>query len=353
MILPAGFETPAVLIDEAIAERNIRSAQAQFDALGIRLRPHIKTHKLIAFARKQIAAGATGITCQKLTEAEVFIRNGFADVLITYNLVGAEKLARLRELSGLARIAVVADSGAVVDGLAAAFLDAAEPLEVLVECDTGGRRCGVQSPAAAAELAGHTARSPGLAFGGLMTFPAPDMHEAVEAFLADARDLCIASAGACPTVTSGGTPSMATFPGSQVITEYRPGTYIYNDRSLVSRGSARLEDCALRVAATVVSRPTPDRAILDAGSKTLSSDLLGQVGYGLLPDYPGAVIAGLSEEHAHVDLSGATGRPEIGDIVTIIPNHACVVTNLTDHVYVHRGGGPAVRTRVDARGLVW
>ncbi len=353
MILPAGFETPAILIDEDIAERNIRSAQTQFDALGVRLRPHIKTHKLVAFARKQIAAGATGITCQKITEAEVFIRAGFADVLITYNLIGAAKLARLRELSGFARIAVVADSRTVVDGLAAAFLDAPARLEVLVECDTGSGRCGVQSPAAAAELAGHIARSPGLSFGGLMTYPAPDMHEVVEAFLAQARDLCNASAGACPTVTSGGTPSMATFPGSQVITEYRPGTYIYNDRSLVSRGSARLEDCALRVAATVVSRPTPDRAILDAGSKTLSSDLLGQVGYGLLPDYPGAVIGGLSEEHAHVDLSGATGRPDIGDIVTIIPNHACVVTNLTDHVYLHRSGGPAVRTRVDARGLVW
>ena len=354
MILPTGFDTPAVLIDDTIAARNIVAAQRQFDAIGVRLRPHIKTHKLIGMARRQREAGAMGITCQKLSEAEVFIRAGFDDVLITYNLLGAARLARLRALAGLARLTVVADHAHVVEGLGAAFADSAAPLSVLVECDTGGGRCGVQSPEAAAALAGQIARTPGLVFGGLMTYPAPDTHDRVEAFLTAARDLCLLSAGACPVVTSGGTPSMKAFAGSRVVTDYRPGTYIYNDRSLLNRGVVSLADCALRVAATVISRPTPTRAILDAGSKTLSSDLFGQTGYGLVTEYPGAVIVGLSEEHAHVDLTGTAARPEIGETVTILPNHACVVTNLADHVWLHDGtGGPAVKTPVDARGLVW
>ena len=146
---------------------------------------------------------------------------------------------------------------------------------------------------------------------------------------------------------------MRTFKGSRVVTEYRPGTYVYNDRSLIARGDARLEDCALRVAATVVSRPTPDRAILDSGSKTLSSDLLGLTGYGMLPDFAGAVIIGLSEEHAVVDLSAVGNRPDVGEVLSIIPNHACVVTNLTDRIFLHRGRAAPAATVVDARGTVW
>jgi len=353
MTLPAGIETPAVLVDLDIAEANIRAAQAHCDAVGVRLRPHVKTHKLIALARAQLAAGAVGITCQKVSEAEVFVRAGFDDVLITYNLLGAEKLARLRELSLHARMAACADSATTVNGLSAAFASAPKPLSVLVECDTGGGRCGVQSPEAAAELAGLIARSPGLIFGGLMTYPAAGTHGRVEEFMTVARDRAIRAAGSCATITSGGTPAMRTFTGSKVVTEYRPGTYVYNDRSLIARGDARVEDCALRVAATVVSRPTADRAILDSGSKTLSSDLLGLTGYGMLPDFPGAMIAGLSEEHAVVDLSGAGKRPDVGEVVSVIPNHACVVTNLTDRVFLHRGMVAPAATAVDARGRVW
>jgi D-serine deaminase-like pyridoxal phosphate-dependent protein len=353
MTLPAGIETPAVLVDLDIAEANIRAAQAHFDAVGVKLRPHIKTHKLIALARTQLAAGAVGITCQKVGEAEVFVRAGFDDVLITYNVLGVEKLARLRELSLRARIAVCADSATTINGLSTAFAAAPKPLSVLVECDTGGGRCGVQSPETAAELAGLIARSPGLIFGGLMTYPAPGTHARVDDFMTVARDRSIQAAGSCATITSGGTPSMRAFKHSTVVTEYRPGTYVYNDRSLVARGVARVEDCALRVAATVVSRPTADRAVLDSGSKTLSSDLLGLTGYGLLPDFPGAMIVGLSEEHAVVDLSGAGARPDVGEIVSVIPNHACVVTNLTDRVFLHRGPGAPVATAVDARGRVW
>ena len=350
--MPSVFETPAVVIDEDIVDRNIRAAQAEFDRLGIALRPHIKTHKLIHFARAQIDAGARGITCQKTSEAEIFADAGFDDILITYNVIGAEKLARLRRIARRTRLSVVADNRAVIAGLSDAFAGEPAPLTVLVECDTGGGRCGVQSPAEAATLAGVIAASPGLRFGGLMTYPAPASFERTDAFLAEARALCRAAAGSCDTISSGGTPSMKQVPAGTVITEYRPGTYIYNDRSLVARGACDLADCALTVHATVVSRPTATRAILDAGSKTLSSDLLGLTGYGLLRDYPEAVVTGLSEEHGTVDVSACPHPPQVGEVVAIIPNHACVVTNLFNTVYLTRAGAAPRKVAVDARGLV-
>ncbi len=346
----ATIETPGVLIDEDIVDRNITSAQVRFDQLGIALRPHIKTHKLVRFAQKQIAAGAVGVTCQKTTEAEVFVDAGCPDILITFNILGEAKLARLRRLHGRARITVVADNEVVVRGLSRAFAQASEPLRVLVECDTGLARCGVQSPEAAVKLALLVTQSPGLRFAGLMTYPAPNAHEKVEAFMAAARNGCLTRLGHCETISSGGTPSMKTMQGPSVVTEYRPGTYIYNDRSLIMRGACALEDCAMSIAATVVSRPTAGRAILDAGSKTLSSDLLGLSGYGMLRDYPDAVISGLSEEHGHVDLSACTRKPDVGERVFIIPNHACVVTNLFDEVHLHRSGHFVETLCVDARG---
>ena len=346
------IETPCVLIDEAVVERNIAAAQAQFTALGVNLRPHIKTHKLVRLAKAQLAAGAVGITCQKTSEAEVFARAGCTDITITYNILGASKLARLKTLAGLAKLTVVADNAAVVAGLSATFAGSSRPLDVLVECDTGLGRCGVQTPEAAVALAVIIAASPGLRFAGLMTYPAPNSHDRVEMFMAAAKAGCLAQIGSCDVISSGGTPSMKSVPQHSVITEYRPGTYIYNDRSLVARGAATLEACALVVAATVVSRPTPDRAIIDAGSKTLSSDLLGMTGYGLIRDYPEAVITGLSEEHGHVDLSACTAKPEVGEIVSIVPNHACVVTNLFDQVHLHRNGALTAIVAVDARGRV-
>lgn len=346
------IETPCVLIDEDIVRRNIAAAQAQFDALGVNLRPHIKTHKLVRFAKAQLAAGAVGITCQKTSEADVFARAGCTDITITYNILGAGKLARLKMLAGLAKLTVVADNAAVVAGLSATFAGHARPLDVLVECDTGLGRCGVQTPEAAVALAVVIAASPGLRFAGLMTYPAPNSHDRVELFMSAAKAGCLAQIGSCDVISSGGTPSMKSVPKHSVITEYRPGTYIYNDRSLMARGAATLEECALVVAATVVSRPTPDRAIIDAGSKTLSSDLLGLTGYGLIRDYPDAVITGLSEEHGHVDLSACTRKPEVGEIISIVPNHACVVTNLFDQVQLHRGGDVTEAMGVDARGRV-
>ncbi len=193
--------------------------------------------------------------------------------------------------------------------------------------------------------------APGLRFAGLMTYPAPGRADAAQAWLAEAVAR-LTQAGLPPaTVSSGGTPDMWRS-GDAVVTEYRPGTYIYLDRSQVARGVGGFDECALTVLATVVSRPTPDRAVIDAGSKALTSDLLGMEGFGRLVEYPDAAVTGLSEEHGVVDLSACTAKPAIGERVRVIPNHACVVSNLFDTVTLVSGGTVVETVPVAARGRV-
>ena len=346
------IDTPAVLIDLDIAEANIDRFQAHCDRHGLRLRPHIKTHKLPRLAQRQIAAGAIGITCQKISEAEAMIaEGGVEDVLLTYNILGAEKLARLRKLAARVRLSVVCDNGQVAEGLSAAFCDADAPLPVLVECDTGAGRCGVQTPEAAAELAAAIADLPGLRFGGLMTYPPVGREAKVQDWLTRARTLCEARGLTVEVVSNGGTPGMWQAQEVPAATEYRIGTYIYNDRSLQARGLCDWADCALAVLATVVSVPAPDRAIIDAGSKVLTSDLLGLEGFGHVLGRPDITVAALSEEHG--TLSAATIGLAVGDRVRIVPNHACVVTNMLDRVELVRGDHHEGPAPVAARGQVW
>jgi D-serine deaminase-like pyridoxal phosphate-dependent protein len=345
----AAIDSPAVVIDLDRAQRNIRRFQDYADRHGLTLRPHIKTHKLPALAQQQIAAGAIGITCQKIGEAEVMAAAGLRDIFITYNIIGAAKLQRLVALARHCRLSVVADSADVVAGLSAAYAGEPAPLEVLVECDTGAGRCGVQSAAAAVALAQQIDQAAGLVFGGLMTYPPMRDSSKVNDWLQGARDALLAVGLSCQRISSGGTPNMWRAHEISCATEHRAGTYIYNDRSLIAAGIATIEDCALTVLATVVSRPTETRAIIDAGSKILTSDLLGLAGYGLVVDAPEAKLIGLSEEHGTLDLSASSWRPRIGARVQIIPNHACVVSNMVDAVWL-RQGDDLVRTPVAARG---
>jgi D-serine deaminase-like pyridoxal phosphate-dependent protein len=350
----ADVATPMPVIDEDRLERNIRRVQDYMTSHDLAFRPHIKTHKIPAVARQQLAAGAVGINCQKLTEAEVFADAGFDDILITYNLLGAERLTRLRALNDrVARLTVVADSVQTVDGLALHFAQA-RPLSILVECDTGAGRCGVQSPVAAAELASRIAASPGLRFAGLLTYPPVGGAGKVEAFLQDAMAHLAARGLDCPVRSNGGSPDLWQAHLVPSATEHRAGTYVYNDRSMVRAGECSRNDLAMHVLATVVSRPTETRAVLDCGSKALTSDLLGFADHGEIVEFPGARIVGLSEEHAVVDLAACEGAlPRIGDRVRVIPNHTCVVSNLFDRMVFHRKG---VVTRVEdvaARGTVW
>lgn len=345
-------DTPAVLIDIDRVEANLKRAQDYADAHGIKLRPHIKTHKLPRFAKRAMALGAVGITVQKLGEAEVMADAGISEIFLPYNILGAAKLARLKALHERVHITVTADSVETVAGLSSTFADAAQPLTVLVECDTGMGRCGVQSPEAAVALARTIAASPGLVFGGLMTYPAAGQVEANQAFLAAAKAALIAAGLAPAIISNGGTPDLWRAHEVTAATEHRPGTYIYMDRFQVSKGVGGFEDCALTVLATVVSRPTEDRAIIDAGSKALTSDTLGMSGFGLIEAYPGAQIVGLSEEHGTIDLTGCLDKPQIGDKIRIIPNHACVVSNLFDRVTLISGDDVVETVTVGARGRV-
>lgn len=316
----AGLSTPRPLIDEDRMRANIARVQAYADSHGLAFRPHIKTHKLPSVARLQIEAGARGINCQKITEAEVFAEAGFEDILITFNILGADKLERLAALNGrIARLSVVADSLTTVDGLSARFARG-KPLVVLVECDTGAGRCGVQTPQDAAALAAAINGASGLTFGGLLTYPKPNAAVDIQRFLAEALSLLEGAGIACPVVSHAGTPSLFSAHDVPAATEYRAGTYVYNDRSMIRAGHCTEADCAMTILATVVSRPAPGRAVIDAGVKTLTSDLLGFADYGLVVGFPDAVIRGLSEEHGVIDISACNDRfPAIGETIRIIP----------------------------------
>lgn len=346
--------TPMPVIDEDRLAANIARVQAYCDAQSKRFRPHIKTHKIAAVARQQVEAGAIGLNCQKVSEAEVFADAGFNDILITYNILGAAKLARLKALNDrVEKLAVTADSETTVSGLASTF-SADSPLTVLVECDTGARRCGVQTPEAAVALAKTIVETSGLRFGGIMTYPAVGGAETVEDFMKRTIALLAADGIDCPVRSSGGSPDLFSAHLVPSATEHRAGTYVYNDRSMVRAGHCTVNDLAMHVLATVVSRPAPDRAVLDCGSKALTSDLLGFTDYGAIAGFEGARIVSLSEEHAVVDLKDCAGEfPAIGSMVRVVPNHTCVVTNLFDRMVFHRGGVVTRVEKVDARGTVW
>jgi len=346
------LSTPHPIIDESVLAANIARVQGYMDEHGIAFRPHIKTHKIPELAREQLAAGATGINCQKVSEAEVFADAGFNDILITYNILGPEKLSALKSLNDRVSLSVVADSAHTVQGLAGAMAPE-RPLTVLVECDTGGGRCGVQSPEAAANLAKSIAGLPSLRFGGLLTFPASNTEPTVEAYLVKAKSILSEMGIPCPALSNGGTQSLFSAHLVPSATEHRAGTYIFNDRATVRAGHCGIEQCAMHVLATVVSRPTDERAILDSGSKTLTSDLSGFEDYGHLTEYPNARITTLSEEHAVVDLTACSQKPSIGQRVRIVPNHTCVVTNLFDRLVFHKDGVVTRILPVMARGQVW
>lgn len=344
------LETPVPVVDIDRLEANISRLQAYLDEHGITNRPHIKTHKIPEIAEMQMDAGAIGITCQKVSEAEVMADAGFKDIFIPYNIVGESKLNRLMALAKRVTVSVTADSAFVIRGLSSAAQHAGLILAVLVECDTGLHRCGVQSPQEATELARLINVSPGLHFGGLMTYPT---SEATDAFIKETCTLLAKDDMQIERVSGGGTPTMWQAHLHPEVTEHRAGIYVYGDRLTLRSGAVTLDTCALHVYATVVSRPTLERGILDAGSKSLSSDLHGLDGYGYICEYPDAKIYALSEEHGHVDFSACEHKPEIGERVSIVPNHCCTVTCLFDEVVGARGDEVEVVWKVAARSAVW
>ncbi len=347
MTLARDLDTPAVLIDIPTMQRNIERMQAYCDRHGINFRPHIKTHKSPEIARLQREAGAVGIACQKLGEVEVFLDAGFNDIQLPFNIVGPHKTARLAALSKRGRITVSADHGDVLEGLEAAAAAAEVRIRVMPDLETEIERTGA-SPEGVVALARQIVASPHLEFGGLFLYPAAP---AIRPRLQDALKRLDDAGIDVPEVSGGGTSASTTAHEIPELTEIRVGTYIFNDMNCVTGGWATLDDCAMSVLATVVSRPTADRAILDSGSKTLAADRVNE-GHGYIREYPGARLYKLNEEHGFVDLSACERKPRIGEQVQVVPVHTCVVSNLHDRLHGVRNGEVEQLWEVAARGLV-
>jgi len=358
------LETPSVLIDLDIMERNLARMAEYTARTGVALRPHIKTHKIPALAQRQIALGAVGIAAAKPTEAEVMSEAGIRDIMLAYPIVAAAKADRLARLAEHTRISVSLDSHQAADCVARSFHTAGRNVDLLVEIDVGFARCGVQTAAAAAELALHIAKLPGANFGGIMFYPGHMMVPPAEQepllrevnARVEAAYTAIAATGLpIARVSGGSTPMAYRSQEFSHLTEIRPGMYPLNDRNLVAGGFATLDDCALTVMTTVVSTAVPQRVILDGGSKTFSSDRLltgDHIGHGVVLADSDATLYGLSEEHGHIDISRSSRSYSIGERLRIVPNHVCATINMHDRVYGIRGDVVECVWDVAARGHV-
>ncbi len=342
------LETPSVLIDLDLMEANIAEMQSKCDALGIAFRPHIKTHKIPAIARRQLDAGATGIACQKVSEAEVFADAGFDDIQIPYNIVGARKTRRLAELAKRAKVTVTVDSQPVIDGIAAAAQAVGATIYMMVELVSLGQRTGT-TPEAALAHAQRILAAENLSFAGLMIYPS---DAAIRPRLQQTLALLEAAGIPVEQVSGGGSGAISDMRVLPELTEMRVGTNVFWDWNSVSAGYAGFDKCAMRVRASVVSANEPGRVILDSGSKSIQSETIeGQFGY--IVEHPAARIYKVNEEHGYVDFSACAATPAVGDSLHIIPVHTCVVTNLHNQLFGVRGDHIEVVWDVAARGLVW
>jgi D-serine deaminase-like pyridoxal phosphate-dependent protein len=342
------LETPVSVVDLERLSANIKGLQAYLERHDIDNRPHVKTHRIPAIAHMQLEAGAIGITCQTLGEAEVMCSTGIHDIFLPYNLLSAAKLKRLMNLTRRAKISVTADSARTVEGYADAAAQEGTTLPVLIEMDGGAERCGVTTPEGVRALARQIDSASHLHFGGLMVYPSSVESNA---FMAESKMLLAQDGLDAERVSGGSSFSMWQAHEFSEITEHRAGMYVYGDRNLVDAGVMTLADCAYFVHATVVSRPTDGRAVLDSGSKSLAADSARKSpGHGLIVEHPDAVIFKLSEEHAHVDISGCAQKPEIGGRVTVLVNHCCVSNNLFPRVVGHRNGEVELEWPILAKG---
>ncbi len=354
------LETPVPVVDLDRMAHNLDRMAAYATLHGLNLRPHVKTHKSPRIAAEQLRLGATGLTCATVREAEV-MAEVCDDLYIAYPPVGAARLERMARLPGEVQLRVAVDDAHALDALSLAARLGHRTIEVMVEADLGMHRVGVATPEKAVAIARQIARTSALRFAGLQFYPGhirqavPDQDASLARLGLDLRSYieALTDAGLPPQVVSGGsTPAawrMHEVPG---VTEVRPGTYVYNDRTTAQIGACDWDDCALTVLATVVSIAVPGQAVIDAGTKALGREPLRADGdgYGALLDRPEVVVSRLSEEHGILDLSQTSWRPRLGDQVRIVPNHVCIVVHLFDEIMGVRGHAVETRWPVEARG---
>ena len=363
-MLISELDTPALIVDLDVMERNLSAMAEYCRRHNLHLRPHTKTHKIAELARKQIESGAHGITVAKVSEAEVMIDAGLTDLLIAYPIVGPAKVQRLAAIAERANVTVSLDSEEAARGISAAMAERGTTVGILVELDVGFGRCGLADEARALRLAQTVALLPGLDFRGLMFFPGhfgvlPEERSVLRQQVNEFLDRCLDTFerdGLPVRVVSGGsTPSRYESDRFHGVNEVRPGTYIFNDRNTVGVAAASLADCALSVLVTVVSTSVTDHAVIDGGSKTFSSDRYQAEdgrGFGLIKEDHDAEIERFSEEHGHINLSRSDRRYSVGERLRVIPNHVCSTVNLHDEIYGVRGEQVETVWRVAARGKV-
>lgn len=349
------LETPALVIDLDIMERNLARVAAYAREYGLLLRPHTKTHKIPALGRRQLALGAAGLTVAKTTEAEVMLQAEPPDLLIAYPVLGRAKLERLREVARRTRVSVAVDSLEVARPLS----DLGIEVGVLVEVDFGLGRTGV-APAGAPTLIQEIVALPHVHWDGINFYPGhiKGLAGDDEARLAKLRhDLnglltTLTALRLVPRIVSGGsTPLLFQSHTVEGMNEIRPGTYIFNDLNTAAMGACALEDCAASILTTVVSR-REGHIIIDGGSKTFSSDSLatGGAGFGLIPELSGAIFHKMNEEHGYVDISECEKAPAIGERFHVVPNHVCAAVNLHEQLYGVRRGEVEEVWKVAGRG---
>lgn len=365
------IDTPALLVDSATLGENLMRMQRVAEGFGVRLRPHTKTHKSPHIARLQIELGAAGVTVAKVGEAEVMADAGLDDILIANQVIGAQKLRRLAELARRVRLAILVDSREGVALLDEAFSAAGAGIDVLIEVDTGKGRCGLTNLEEMAAIAQQVVETERLGLRGVETHEghvpggahsAGEMEERATSAgqrLIEVADALRDRGHIIEEVSVGSTPAAPYTAAAPGITEMRPGTYVFNDVNQMSIGQATPENCALSVLATVISRPAADRAVLDAGSKSLFAESARKAfafsdydGFGYVRQAPAARIVSLSEEHGVVHLPPETDFPAIGQQVEIIPNHVCPAVNLHEEFYLVDGEDVVEVWPIAARGKV-
>lgn len=359
------LDTPSLVVRESILRRNIEEMAAFAKQHGVALRPHQKTHKTAEIARMQLDAGAAGLTCATIGEAEALADAGVLDdVLLAYQIVGPQKIQRLLALMDRARVAVAVDGRDGASLLSEACRDAGKTLDVLVEVNTGLARAGVLPGEEVLAVAREVVQMPGLRLRGIMTHEghvarAKNSDELAEIArkagqdMVDTAELLRKNGIPVETVSVGSTPAAWYTPTVPGITEMRPGTYVFNDNSAFRFGRIGVDGCSLRILATVISRPAADRAVIDAGSKTLAMDpAKGRKGYGYIVEYPDATVVRLSEEHGVVTLPPGTEGMRVGERVEVIPNHVCPTVNLQDEMFLVRDDAVAATWPIVARGKV-
>jgi D-serine deaminase-like pyridoxal phosphate-dependent protein len=356
------IETPAIVVDLDILERNLRRVANYAKQHGLRLRPHTKTHKSAWLGGLQLEHGAVGLTVAKVGEAEVMLRANPRDLLVAYPVMGESKLQRLMEVARKTALTVAIDSAEVAQGLSSAAVKAGVEVGVLVEEDVGLGRVGVPDAGRLVALAKQVDGLPGLALKGFNFYPghvkALDAEglatfRALNGVLAETIALWRQAGLPLEIVSGGSTPTLFHSHELEGLNEIRPGTYVFNDRNTIECGAVELEDCAAHIHVTVVSTNRAAGLIVDGGSKTFSSDRLvtgGEVTFGLAREAPEARFTKMNEEHGYIDLEGAHERFRVGDQLRILPNHICVAVNLHERIYGVRGEQVERIWDVEARG---